>query len=151
VGDALEIQAAGSPDADGGGFADVLWRYHHEKCNLELVGPWEAIRDLLQSLALDSSDWKSSGVPLRIGYSIAEILSSALSAAAVETKLDNRQAIVVFAWHVASAWEAVLAGDIDNIAEHVKNEALARSLPRSSILNAGEEGKGTDSQQRGLT
>ena len=137
VADALETQAAGSQNADGDGFADALWRYQHEKGHLELVGPWEAIRALLQSLALDSSDWKSTGVALRVGYSIAEILSSALSAAAIETEQEHRQAIVVFAWHVASGWEAVLSGDIDNIAEHVTNEGVARSIPRLSSFRLG--------------
>lgn len=124
----LRAQARGSPDARGGGFADVAWRFRHEGEDLVLAGPWARLCEALQALAPESGEWARSGVPLDISYAVSEILASATALAANEEVDSVRRSFAAFAWRVACGWEAVLAGDSEDVAGHVANEARARAI-----------------------
>lgn len=126
--DKIARHASGSPDADGGGFADALWAYAHGTAPLRLEAVWGDLVEALQEAQPLLASGGDEGVPLRLAYAVAEILSAA--AAAMNTEADDaaRTEISLFAWRVACAWEALLAGDIDDLAEHVRLESAARGI-----------------------
>ena len=118
--------AAGSAEATGSGFSDVLWRHEHGVGPLALGEAWSSIASTLQGLtfaALSPDD------QLRVAYSIAEVISAASRRPLVSADADVRFEFQSFVWRVACAWEAFLAGDIEDIAEHARLEAIAASLP----------------------
>lgn len=124
----LREHAVGTADASGSGFSDVIWRYKQKPDSLDLSRPWAEILDALQALTTHADGWETSGVPLDISYSIAEILTTALAVAATQPDGSGRRMVEMFAWRVACGWEGVLAGDIESIGNHVRDEALARGI-----------------------
>jgi hypothetical protein len=125
----LREQAQGTPEAQGSGFADVVWRYLHQGDTLALSAPWSQISGALQDLVSETGRWAHDGIPLDISYAVSEILTTALALVLTQKSASVRESLGSFAWRVACAWEAMLAGDIDDIAEHVANETLARGIP----------------------
>ena len=125
----LREHAGGTSDASGPGFADMAWRFRQQREPLALAEPWRDICEALQALASKAGAWAQSGVPIEVAYPIAEILTSAVQLAVTEDDSAIAQPLVGFAWRVASGWEAVLAGDAEDINEHVTNEAVARGMP----------------------
>ena len=80
-----------------------------DRLNREMNGPQP-------SEALTGED---DVVPREVAYAIVEVARMLRDA-------DR----VVEAWAVDTAWAAILAGDIDDLAEHVEAEHAARSGPR---------------------
>lgn len=62
-------------------------------------------------------------------YAVGEIVTRALDLAVTEEDPSVKESLTVFAWRVACGWEAVLAGDTENVVEHVRDEAYARGIP----------------------
>jgi hypothetical protein len=127
--DALERlieHGAGSAERTGSGFADVVWQFEHGSGALALGDVWSSIASALQRLrftALGPAD------QLHVAYAIAEVISSGSRRPLAGVADDVRMEFESFVWRVACAWEAFLAGDIDNLVEHVQLEAMGAELP----------------------
>lgn len=131
----LQIHAAGTVDASGNGVADVLWRYRASGGNepraishVDLAPAWEEVVQALEALVEVARTWAEAGVPLAATYAVAEIMASTLARTAGQAPDQDRCALELFAWGVACAWEAVLAGDVEDLREHVEGEAWGRDI-----------------------
>lgn len=98
---ALREQAAGTADAAGSGFADVMWRYRHQHAPLDLSEPWNALCETFQALLSGAKAWAQGDIPLDVAYPVSEIMTTALQLAAIEDDASVRQSLVGFAWRVA--------------------------------------------------
>lgn len=127
---ALQVHAVGSSDASGPGMADVAWRSRDETEVPNLQPVWMDLAQLFQALVPEAPLWRDHGVPVEISYPVAEILSrgSKLSLS-VNTEIQREGSLL--AWRVATAWEALMAGDIDDVIEHVRGEERALDLDSS--------------------
>jgi hypothetical protein len=86
----------------------------------------EALGDLLVTLAQLNRELNgpvpsetanaAHDIPRRVAYAIAEI----------SRMLREDPGTTEHAWAVDTAWNAVLAGDIDNLDEHIRHERAAR-------------------------
>lgn len=121
---ALQEHAAGTPDATGVGFADRVWRCRQHDEPLVLEPVWESLVSCFQALTAESRTWSESGVPLAVAYPVSEVIAAGLALG-----VEHGAAVNAFVWRVATAWEAVLAGDVEDVVAHVRDEALARGVP----------------------
>ncbi len=73
----------------------------------------------------------------RLTYAVAAVITSGVEHflwLVDNPATDTSSALLAMGkelWRVSCAWEAVLAGDIDSLAEHVELEEFARNLPRA--------------------
>lgn len=71
-----------------------------------------------------STSGKASSVDRRAAYAQAEIVCALQNESKATT--GSPEGMVQALWEVTTAWAAVLAGDIDDIAEHLAGEEWAR-------------------------
>lgn len=126
--EALQLQAVGSRDASGPGLADVIWRSRHEAETLDLQAIWHDLVQLLQELRSEALVWQETGVPIAFSYAVAEVASRAASLGLSAPDSDDRGQGILLCWRLSTGWEALMAGDVDDIAEHVRNEEWALQL-----------------------
>lgn len=125
----LRIHAEGSRDASGPGLADVLWRsQQQDEEDLNLDAVWRDLAKLFQALLSEVPTWRTSGVPIAVSYAVAEIGSRASELGLCGPDSGTRRQGVLLAWRVAVAWDASMAGDIADVAEHVRGEEWALQL-----------------------
>lgn len=126
--EAVQVHARGSSDATGPGLADVLWRYHQGSEALDLDAVWVDLVRLFQAMHPERLVWQEHGAPVALGHAIGEMLIGAtqLSLSAPEEEARRQGALICF--RVALSWEALMAGDFDDIAEHVRLEEWALQL-----------------------
>ena len=117
---------AGSVEGTGDGFADLVLQFEHGSSALALGAAWSSIADALQTLSLITLNPVDQ---LRVAYAIAEVISSGSRRTLTDVAEEARGEFESFVWRVACAWEAFLAGDIDDLAEHVRLEARAANVP----------------------
>jgi hypothetical protein len=117
---------AGSVEGTGDGFADIVWQFEHGASALSLGAAWSSISDALQRLCLTTLEPVDQ---LRVAHAIAEVISSGSQRTLTGVAEEARVEFESFVWRVACAWEAFLAGDIDDLVEHVRLEAWAADVP----------------------
>jgi hypothetical protein len=117
---------AGSAEGTGDGFADVVWQFEHGSSALSLGAVWRSIADALQRLSLTTLEPFDQ---LRVAHAIAEVISSGSRRTFTGVAEETRVEFESFVWRVACAWEAFLAGDIDDLVEHVRLESWAADVP----------------------
>jgi hypothetical protein len=66
---------------------------------------------------------KAESIPIRAAYAVAEV-----------ARMLGDTAHVIEAWEVDTAWLAVLAGDIDDLRQHLAEEHTARPVSRQPEL-----------------
>lgn len=111
---------------DVAGFADAVSHHRTAGAVLDLEALWTEIVPLFQALVEETPRSSAPDLPLPLAYAVAEIQGKACLLAIEAASAEERYDRCVFAWRTATAWEAVLAGDIDDIADHVATEANAR-------------------------
>jgi hypothetical protein len=95
------------------------------------MGPiWNSLKqvfeDLNQTINNRPEDFKLSR---QLAYAINGLLTHCLNlATSPDCPNEKRQPIYELAWRITVAWDAVLAGDIDSITEHVEYERTARGI-----------------------
>lgn len=122
----LELHAAGSSDMQGDGLADRLDRWRISGGALQIEETVDAVVGILSSLQVECSDWRNSGVPSAIAYPVSEILGRLT---AVPLYGPGHPDLVIthrYAWRVATAWTALMTGDIEDLVEHIRWEEAAR-------------------------
>jgi hypothetical protein len=120
----LQQHVAGTAAAAGVGLADLVWRRRGGDA-IRLTECWTSILDCLQDLTVTSAAWSREGVPLDVSYAVSEMLDTLLRLGLSETGSQERQDAFLLAWRIACAWEAVLAGDIEDLKSHVDHEEAA--------------------------
>jgi hypothetical protein len=123
----LQEHAAGSPEADGDGYSDLVWQWEHGHGELDLTSPFADVTRLLQQYAAHAPA-TAEAPPFAVAYAIAEILDSATLRSVTSDTDTRREAFARFSWSIATAWRATLDGDIPDLAEHVRLGARARGL-----------------------
>lgn len=123
--EALKRHAVGSDDAEGPGLADSIWRFTHGGQVPDLESLTSEVVSLISEIGR-GRDWVAGSVPSGLAYSVAEILSllAELAAGRSSNVILHNSSLAV--WRVCTAWEALLAGDIDDIVEHVRLHLVAR-------------------------
>ena len=85
--------------------------------NLELNGPTPS----------ESINGKATSVPRELAYAAAEVARILRDRAArPDTPDRDKRTLLDSAWYVETAWLAVLAGDIDDLVQHLHDERAAR-------------------------
>ena len=111
---------------DVAGFADAVWQLRTAGTPPDLAAVWAELAQLLQTLADTEVVRPDRGIPLKLAYAIAEMQCTAVTLAMdarTETERNERD---LFAWRLACGWQALLAGDVQDIGLHVADEELAR-------------------------
>ena len=97
----------------------------------------EATEDVVEVLAMVNHELNGTipseaghldeGIPRGLAYAVMEILNLLRRSREASQSDSQREAVANAEWTIATAWTAVLAGDIDDIKEHVALERAARS------------------------
>ena len=124
----LQTHAQGTERADDPqNLADYIWLLKHQSIASGTDDVWASLQQDFEDLnALLNAD-----SDFRLGRSLAYavnglmILCLDLSASPSYSEQLRNEALQL-AWRIATAWDAVLAGDIDNIGEHVALEEACR-------------------------
>ncbi len=127
----LRRQSEGTKEAnDMFVLADYIWMLKNgqqltaiEPIWLELV---EQFDHLNRELKLQSLDF---GLPRQVVYTVNGLVIQCLECALFQNNdLIVRQQLLQLGWQISCAWDAIVAGDIDNIMKHVELELKARNL-----------------------
>lgn len=126
----LRRHAEGTTNADDSSIlADHAWMLRHGTTRINLEPIWNDIISLFDRLNVELRRiGQTENLPWVIVYAV-----SGLSKQCLDIQWDGtvdgpvRQEFIYLGWKILSAWDAVLAGDINNIAEHVELERLARA------------------------
>lgn len=97
----------------------------------------QAVADFLVALATLNrelngtipSEGKSAAdaIPRDVAYAVAEVTAQLREHADAQDASDQAPASSRAAWQVETAWRAVLAGDIDDIEQHLREEERMRA------------------------
>jgi hypothetical protein len=91
-----------------------------------------AVVDCLRTLAAVNLELNREGrrpvadVPRGLAYAVAEIVRMIRECHEHASEQRDAKVLARAAWRVETAWSAVLAGDVEDIQEHVKQEEAAR-------------------------
>lgn len=126
----LNTHVEGSTNADDRtNLADFIWMIKH---GAEFIGTAQIWSKLLHEFNALNSRMKMDSITClspSLVYAINGLMTHCLDFAACErfSESDRRQ-LLELAWRITSVWDAVLAGDIDDISEHVELEGRARTI-----------------------
>lgn len=115
-GDALDVRSVSGSLAAGGDVEHAMSDFIEAMARLN-----QEMNGAQPSAAVDG---KEDYISRDVAYAVAEV-----------TRMLRDAARVIEAWAVDTAWNAVLAGDIDDMAEHLEAEKRARP-PRSNEASA---------------
>ena len=88
-----------------------------QKANLILNGP----------VPSESTDQRGD-IPSQLAYAVSNLITQCAELNASNQASDRRQWTSGLTWVLSCAWDAVLAGDIDDVIAHVEMEAEARGI-----------------------
>lgn len=74
------------------------------------------------------SSRRVDSVPIRVAYAVSEVVRLLREHSASRAQVAPHEAASREAWLVDVAWSAVLAGDIDNLEEHLAHEEMTRGV-----------------------
>jgi len=123
----LQTQAQGTDNADDPtNLADFIWMSEHhrifpntEQVWNELVQDFETLNVMLNVESLDKC------LTRQLLYAISGLITRCIDYAASHQHNEvSRRQLLGLGWRIATAWDAVLAGDIESISEHVKLEEI---------------------------
>lgn len=134
----VELEAS-----DGVSMANALWKLSDNPADLHA-----ATLDLIETLSILNIELNGpvpsesfigcEAIPRNLVYALTEILSE-LRAKREQAELTSEAVVLMLAqWKVETAWLAVLAGDIDDLDEHLAEEALTLGLQLSES-DSGEQ------------
>ena len=108
--------------------ADAIWMLKHGSADLPTAAIWERIVNEFDRLNGELRQVPSDyGFPRQLVYAANELIAQCLDyVASEENGRAARAEVLELGWHIATAWDAVVAGDIDDIKEHVELERNAR-------------------------
>jgi hypothetical protein len=128
----LKIHAAGTKAAtDFTNLSDYYWMLQQGKTKDRESEIWQAIEKLFSRLNQELNKESAQGEVRRsLAYAINQMIGLCLDYAATEkNEANNRRRALTLGWQISAGWDAVLAGDIDDISEHVELEGSAREIP----------------------
>jgi hypothetical protein len=126
----LQTHARGTENADNPeNLADYVWLLKHQRAASNTDEIWAALRkdfEHLNKLLNENSDFR---LGREVAYAINGLLTVCLNYVTCENGDEiARNQILQIAWRIATAWDAVLAGDIEDISGHVDHEKTARGI-----------------------
>ena len=126
----LQAHAEGTRDADDPkNLADYIWLLKHQGVAAEPDAVWSDLCQEFDKLNVALNADPSESITRQLAYAVNGLLALCLDVA-VSAKMNEepRQQLLGLAWRINTAWDAVLAGDIESIAEHVALEESARAI-----------------------
>lgn len=126
----LQIQAKGTDSADcHGNLADYIWMMKHQGVASPMDQIWEAMLQDFEELNCVLRTGEETGIERSLVYAVNGLLTACVNEAA-PSRFDESFRIQMYrlTWRIVTAWDAILAGDIDSIQEHVQMEELARTV-----------------------
>jgi len=126
----LQTQAQGTEKADcHGNLADYIWMLKHQGVASAMDGVWEALSQDFDELNHLMKTREEPGFERSLIYAVNGLLTACLNEA-TSSRFDDslRNQLCRLTWRIVTAWDAILAGDIDSIEEHVKTEESARMV-----------------------
>ena len=109
--------------------ADYAWMLKHGSLMTDVEPIWTDIVNQFEQLNVEMRQLSSDdNLPRNVVYAISGLLNHCFSTSLLK-KIDPnvRQQFLELGWKIACGWDAVLAGDIDNITEHVELEQYCRT------------------------
>jgi hypothetical protein len=126
----LQAHAQGSESADNPkNLADYIWMLKHQTVDSGIDEIWSQLRDDFEDLNTLLNADSDSGIGRSLAYAINGLMTLCLDLAALQPRDGRlRHEMLLLAWRIGTAWDAVLAGDIERIGEHVELEETARGI-----------------------
>jgi hypothetical protein len=127
----LKAHAEGTENADNPkNLADHVWLLKHQRAasDLDRDEIWAALLvdfELLNALLNECSDFH---LGRSLAYAINGISNICLDVVASQYGDELARQMLELAWRIGTAWDAILAGDIERIGEHVELEKSARGI-----------------------
>jgi hypothetical protein len=123
--DDLVAHAAGTIEPTGevvdDGLSDVLWRHRGDLGDIDFERLGDVVLGLLGEVNDHRSEFESP--PSALAYAMAEMTTLTLKIAVGAASDAVRRDAARLAWRISCGWEAVLAGDIEDVTEHVVLES----------------------------
>jgi hypothetical protein len=126
----LRTHAEGTSDAnDATILADFIWMFEHGNPVTDTGIIWKKIINEFERLNCELHRLPTNyDLPGQLIYAVSGLMSQCLDYVAFKKKNPvMREQLLKLCWKIAVAWDAVLAGDIDNISEHVELEETCRN------------------------
>jgi hypothetical protein len=119
----LRRHAEGSSNADDPTLlADNAWMFKHGSFTKDFKPIWADIVKHLEQLNVEMKRLTiDEKLPRNAVYAVSGMLNQCFSISLVK-KIDPniRQQFLELGWKISCGWDAILAGDVDNIAEYVE-------------------------------
>lgn len=131
----FQLHVQGTENAnDPRNLNDSFWMLEHPadvpEFQWEIEPIWNSLTQVFEELN-ETLNQKPEEFQLtrQLAYAINGLMTHCLTfATSPDHQNTNRQPIFELAWRITVAWDAVLAGDIDSIQEHVENERTTRGI-----------------------
>lgn len=123
----LRLHLEGTSHADRSQYlADNLSMLDHRKPTVDCSQAWGELARCLDELNVTFNEHPSQALPRELAYAVHGLIMLCLEQA-MSTSSDAgvREQLLLLAWRIGVAWDAILAGDIDSISEHVRLEESA--------------------------
>lgn len=124
----LQVQAQGTERANcERNLADCIWLMKHQAAAFHVDEIWEALLQDFEDLNKLIKIQHESAIARPLSYAINGLLTACLNEV-ISQPFDAsiRDQILRLTWRIVTAWDGILAGDIDSIQEHVQLEETAR-------------------------
>lgn len=126
----LQVHAQGSERADDPkNLADYIWLLKHQSVASGTDDIWNRLLQDIEDLNVVFNANSNSTLGRSLAYVINELITRCLDFAAFQPCDERiRNEMLQLAWRICVAWDAVLAGDIERIGEHIDLEERCRTL-----------------------
>lgn len=123
--------AQGSNGADdSSNLADYIWALKHGGTFVDHGQVWANLVNDFEALNSVFNEPSSDEVIIRpILYAISGLITQCCDYVVSDHQNEMaRKQVMVLAWRITTAWDAVLAGDIESIDKHVELEIRAKAI-----------------------
>lgn len=126
----LQRQTQGTENADNqGNLADYVWMLNHQGVSIGTDEIWEQLCQAFEDVNTLSNAGSESHFCRALVYAVNGLLTLCLNqAGSARCEERARAQMLRLAWRINAAWDAVLAGDIESISQHVELEETARAM-----------------------
>ena len=121
-------QTHGSQNADDHrNLADYIWMLNHDGVAVDTDMIWEELISDFERLNLIFHANTEAVFSRKLVYAVNGLVRLCLNQIGLDTcDTEIRSSLLQLAWRIGVAWDAVLAGDIEAIDQHVEMEEMAR-------------------------
>jgi hypothetical protein len=126
----LQDHVSGTANADDpGNLADLVWMLNHNKGTTDTEGVWDRLQQAFEELNCVLDTVTEPHLFRLLSYAVNGLLVLCLTQiASASCNETTRTQMLRLCWRIGTAWDAVLAGDIESIRQHISIEEDARTI-----------------------